>query len=94
MSFPCTQCGLCCQNIDKLELLRDFHPGDGVCIHYQPGVGCMIYEQRPLACRVDEGYQVFAGDLLSREEYYRGNAQVCNQLQEAAGFPRDWRVKL
>lgn len=94
MSFPCTRCGLCCQNIHKVEMLRDYHRGDGVCIHYQPEVGCTIYEKRPAACRIDDGYKVFASDQMSLEEYYRGNAQVCNQLQEAAGLPLDWRVDL
>lgn len=94
MSFPCTRCGLCCQNIDKVEQLRQYDRGDGTCIHYQPTVGCGIYEQRPIACRIDEGYQVFASDRMSLSDFYRVNAQICNQLQEAAGLPLKWRVKL
>jgi hypothetical protein len=75
-------------------MLNNYHRGDGVCIHYKPNFGCTVYDSRPIACRVDEGYQVFASDRMTLEEYYRGNARVCNQLQEAAGLSLDWRVML
>jgi Fe-S-cluster containining protein len=94
MSFPCTRCGLCCQNIDKVEILKEYHRGNGVCIYYKPNFGCTIYENRPLVCRIDEGYVVFASDQLSLEDYYYANAEVCNQLQEAANLSVEWRVKL
>lgn len=94
MIFPCTRCGLCCQHIDKVELLRVYDRGDGVCIHYKPGLGCTVYEIRPLACRIDDGYQAFASNQMSQQEYYHINAQVCNKLQEVAGLPLNWRVSL
>lgn len=94
MSFPCTQCGLCCQNIGNVEMLREYHSGDGVCFHFQEELGCMIYENRPMACRVDEGYKVFFRSWMSREDYYHGNAEMCNKLQEAEGLPDAWRVRL
>ncbi len=94
MSFPCTRCGLCCQHIDQVAQLQAYDRGNGTCIHYRTGIGCAVYDQRPVVCRIDDGYQVFASDHMSRTEYYGCNAQVCNQLQEAAGFSPDWRVVL
>lgn len=94
MSFPCSRCGLCCQNIRNVELLRRYDRGDGVCVHYCKDAGCLVYKDRPMACRIDEGYEVFAMAKMGIEDYYRENARVCNQLQEAAGLSKEWRVWL
>lgn len=53
MPFPCTECGLCCQQIQNIVELKEFHLGDGVCIYYQDQK-CSIYENRPIVCRVDD----------------------------------------
>lgn len=92
MKFECTKCGLCCQQLDKVEALRDLDRGDGICIHFCPDIGCAIYNQRPLMCRIEAGYEAYASELMSRQEYYRRNAQICNQLQEEVGMPLKWRV--
>lgn len=92
MSYACTQCGLCCQNIENIEQLSHLNRGDGTCIHFQEKDGCTIYESRPLACQVDAGYEVFASNLMSQKEYYTKNAVVCNKLQELAGLPTIFRV--
>ena len=94
MSYACTKCGLCCQNISDVKQLKDFDRGDGVCTYYRPHFGCTIYERRPLACRIDAGYQVFASDLMSLEDYYKKNAMVCNELQAAASMPIKFMVVL
>ena len=31
--FPCTSCGLCCQNISTVVELKEFDLGNGVCKH-------------------------------------------------------------
>ncbi len=51
MSFPCTKCGLCCKHIDKVKQLSDYHTGDGICIYYDPKIGCQIYPNRPYICK-------------------------------------------
>ncbi len=94
MSFPCTRCGLCCQQIQHVAELKNFHSGDGVCFHYRQGHGCAIYQQRPMECRIDEGYQQYFEGQFSVTEYYQKNAQVCNRLQSAAKFPMHYRIKI
>lgn len=93
MSFPCTQCGLCCKNITNVIGLEDFQQGDGVCIHYSSINGCEIYRDRPLVCRVEEGYKAFFS-TMSKEVFYQRNAEICNQLQEQAEMNVFYRVRL
>ena len=94
MTFPCTRCGLCCQHIQHVPQLNEFHSGDGVCRHYINGEGCSIYEQRPMVCRIDEGYQQFFSEQFTLTEFYQKNAEVCNQLQSERNFPMHFRVKI
>jgi uncharacterized protein len=92
MSFPCTRCGLCCQQIEYVPELSDFHSGNGICRYYSKEKGCAIYELRPLVCRIDEGYKQLFSEQLSISEYYKKNAEVCNQLQEKLDLPLHYRV--
>jgi Fe-S-cluster containining protein len=94
MSFPCTACGLCCQQLTGVSVLSHLDRGDGTCVHYSAVLGCEVYENRPVACRIDEGFRVFAKDRMTLEDFYRLNAEVCNQLQESAGLPPIFRVVL
>ena len=94
MGFPCTQCGQCCKNIGKVEALEQFHFGDGQCIYYKEGVGCKIYSTRPNVCRIDEGYELFFADLISHKEFYKKNAEICNELQIDNGIDKQFRVVL
>lgn len=80
MMFPCDQCGECCRNLKLSDLYKDLDRGDGVC-KYLSGNLCSIYESRPLLCRIDESYQVYFRDLMSQEEFYRANLQVCSELK-------------
>jgi hypothetical protein len=93
MSFPCTKCGLCCKNITNVVGLEDFHQGDGVCIYYHSSGECLIYQDRPLICRVEEGYNAFFS-YFEKEVFYQKNAEICNQLQEQAGMNVFYRVRL
>lgn len=94
MTFPCTKCGLCCKNIDKIPQLSHYHAGDGICFHYNDDVGCTIYANRPDVCRVDEGYQKFFSLLIKKQDYYIKNAQICNQIQIANNLDEKYRVVL
>ena len=43
--FPCTSCGICCQNISLIEELKDLDIGNGTCKHYDTNsLKCVIYE--------------------------------------------------
>lgn len=82
MMFPCDQCGACCRNLHLSSLYAELDRGDGVC-KYLSGNLCSIYESRPLLCRIDESYEKFFKDVMSIEEYYRMNQEVCKALKDA-----------
>ena len=83
--FPCKKCGLCCRNLDKSQLFRQLHNGDGVCKYLKENL-CSIYERRPLLCRVDECYYKYFSDKLTLEEYYKLNLEICNKLISGEEF--------
>jgi Fe-S-cluster containining protein len=95
MNFPCTGCGLCCQNISEIEELKEFDLGNGVCRYYnQLTKECSIYQDRPLVCRVDKMYSKNYSKEYSKEEFYQLNAKICNYLQDMAGLDLSYRVNL
>lgn len=80
--YNCEHCGCCCRNLDKSDIYASLDRGDGVC-KYLDGNNCSVYENRPLLCRVDESYDSMFSSLMSREEFYRLNKQVCEKLKES-----------
>lgn len=81
--FPCTSCGLCCQNISTVAELKEFDLGDGICKHLDTlNNNCRIYETRPDICRIDKMYNMKYYKLYKKNDFYIENAKVCNQLQE------------
>lgn len=82
--FRCDCCGCCCRNLDKSELYSALDRGDGTC-RYLSGNMCSIYEARPLFCRVDECYEQFFKQEMSREKYYQLNEMECRRLKELEG---------
>lgn len=78
--FSCDMCGKCCRNLQLSEIYSSLDDGTGKCI-YLNGNQCSIYNDRPLICKVDESYEVFFKDIMSKEEYYRINYEVCNKLK-------------
>ena len=79
--FICDMCGECCRNLDKSPLYESLDRGDGVCEFLHENK-CMIYDSRPLLCRVDECYEKLFKDVLSKEEYYKLNYESCERLKE------------
>ena len=79
--FKCDKCGLCCLHIGQCEMYKDLDRGDGAC-KFLNGTLCAIYESRPLLCRVDESYEKFFSDKMSRDEFYELNYQGCKTLKE------------
>jgi len=83
--FPCSQCGLCCQNVDKSDETRFLDRGDGACKHYSSeDRGCGIYERRPDICRVDSQYTHRFAQHYSWDEFVTLNSAVCTALQTEA----------
>lgn len=80
MMFKCSACEECCRNLDKSELYKDLDRGDGVC-KYLEGNKCSIYNERPLLCRVDEAFEVYFKDRMSKKEYYNLNYKACYKLK-------------
>jgi hypothetical protein len=80
--FLCSGCGICCQHLDKNSIYASFHDGNGICRHYDEiSQRCLIYDTRPLLCRIDDIYPVLFADKLSLEEYYRLVKKSCFSLQ-------------
>ncbi len=93
--FPCTGCGLCCQNISNIKELLEFDLGNGTCkYHNCIDNSCTIYDDRPPICRVDEMFRVKYNKYFSIEEFYLENAKVCNGLQEKYKLNKSFRIKI
>lgn len=84
MMFNCSQCGECCRHLALSPLYADLDDGTGVC-RYLKGNLCSIYKNRPLICRVDDSYEAYFKSLMSLEEFYRLNHQVCEILKKEKG---------
>lgn len=91
--FECDACGLCCQNITGIKQLEKYNRGDGVCINLGENLLCQIYEDRPIICRVDDLYHLIFKDVLSIEEFYLINTNVCNQLKGVGSLLIDSRLQ-
>ena len=78
--FPCQKCGTCCRNIDKVEQLKDYDRGDGVCKWLIDNL-CSIYSSRPDICRIDYMYEKEYYKLYSKEEFYNLNLQGCKEIR-------------
>jgi Fe-S-cluster containining protein len=88
MTFPCTSCGVCCKTLPRRV------PGwplraDGACAHLQDDDRCAIYATRPDVCRVG-----VTPSRVPDEERLAATAAACNALQEAAGTPETYRVRI
>lgn len=83
--FPCTQCGLCCQNLHRNPLYQDLDRGDGTCRHYDEQTRlCRVYEERPLLCRIDATYEALFAAQMERDAFYKLNLAACQKLQAEA----------
>jgi len=81
--FRCLKCGACCSQLHLFHgMFDDLDRGDGVCRHFNKEKKlCSIYDERPLKCRVEEGYQLFRKQI-SYEEYILRNKEMCHFLQQ------------
>ena len=95
MIFPCSTCGLCCQNISSVKELYHFDLGNGVCQYLNnKDNSCQIYESRPDICRIDKMFEVKYKEYFTQENFYIENAKVCNDLQKKYNLDESYRLKI
>ncbi len=69
-------------NIGGIRLFKEFDRGDGICKYLDLNTNlCEIYSERPVICNVDKAYDMYFASVLSKEEYYKMNYDICNQLK-------------
>lgn len=91
--FPCTSCGLCCQNISTINELKEFDLGNGICKYFNIiDNSCSIYDSRPDICKVDKMYETKYNNFFTKNKFYIENAKVCNQLQEKYKLDNSFRI--
>ncbi len=93
--FPCSGCGLCCQNISNIQELKHYDLGNGMCKYFDMSSNeCMIYNNRPEICQIDKMYEIKYRTSYKKQEFYALNAQVCNTLQEKCNKDKKYRINL
>lgn len=94
MAFPCTACGACCRRVGAIPGFPEPVRSDGSCSHLTADNRCAIYERRPPICRVDQTLATLTarGLPLTREAWYRDNAELCNRWQAEDGMGPEFRV--
>lgn len=87
MSFPCNQCGWCCQNLQSNTLYSSLDRGDGVCIYFSiDSKECKIYKDRPVICNIEAMYHV-SFYHMSYLDYIELNIKACQTAQKANKLP-------
>ena len=80
--FKCDQCGLCCRSVGTSYVYKDLDRGDGVCRYFQDGTNlCSIYHKRPLRCNIEEYYNTYFQDKMTKVEYFELNYRECDKLK-------------
>lgn len=88
--FDCERCGSCCRQVGKLAkgmslcYLLFFRPKENGWCQYlanDNGWKCLIYDKRPLACRVDEMWKVF-NKHTNIDRYYKITKDACQVLRK------------
>ena len=80
--FPCERCGCCCRKVGEVFFAKSMTLPDGSCKYLDKNSNlCTIYNERPIYCRVDEYYDKFLSNKMSREEFYRQNKELCLKWQ-------------
>ena len=80
--FICDKCGLCCRKLDS-ENFKELHDGDGICRYLDKKSNmCSIYENRPIICDIEKGFEMLFKGKMDKEEYYRLNYRACKILKE------------
>lgn len=79
--FPCNGCGKCCEQIRNSPQTAYLDRGDGTCRHFDEQTRrCLIYQNRPLVCRVEDYYRTHLSHIYEWEEFVKLNLAICEQL--------------
>lgn len=78
--FNCWKCGACCKFCDKVEELKHFDRGDGVCVNLLPDNSCSIYETRPEICNTNRMYEKLYKPVITWDQYLTYSEKVCKML--------------
>ena len=81
MKFNCDMCGLCCKNIKYSSLSAELDRGDGICKYLRDNL-CEIYAERPIFCNVEAYYDKYLSKIMSREDFYKINYEICAELKK------------
>lgn len=80
--FQCDQCGCCCRRIGEVDFAKHMALSNGTCKFLDTKTNlCTIYEKRPIFCRVDEFYEKFLSDRMTKENFYLQNKMVCQKFK-------------
>ncbi len=81
--FICDGCGQCCRNLKNNNIYSELDNGFGICIYFNQETNlCLIYEDRPIICRIDETYDKYFSDIINKDEYYKLNYEACKILKK------------
>lgn len=79
--FPCDACGKCCRRVNLSEQTIYLDRGDGVCRYLNEDTNlCLIYESRPLICRVEDYYKTHLSHIYEWDEFVKLNLEICQKL--------------
>ena len=80
--FPCNGCGKCCRHVDRSQETSWLDRGDAVCRHFDEVTNlCLIYEDRPLVCRVEEYYEQHLSRSFEWNDFVKINLEICQNLR-------------
>jgi Fe-S-cluster containining protein len=80
--FNCWKCTACCRACNKVDELKAFDRGDGVCINLLKNGDCAIYESRPEICNTKRMYEKHYASRLSWDEYVVYGEIICKILEK------------
>jgi Fe-S-cluster containining protein len=80
--FNCWKCTACCRLCDKIDDLKQFDRGDGVCINLQDDGSCGIYETRPDICNTGIMYDRAYKKRMTWDEYLSLSESACKFLEK------------
>ena len=95
-TFPCSGCGACCQNVDKITAnLKYLFPykwdETGRCEKLNDDNTCSVYDDRPLICNVEKMAEFVD---IPKEKFFKLNIDQCNFIMDKKGIDLKFRIKI
>lgn len=106
--YPCSSCGSCCkrinkvvENIPKFSELYNIEINDlqfpyqydinGKCEMLDSDNKCKVYENRPNICNIEYMRERMN---FEKEEFYKINIKICNQLMDEDKVDKSYRIMI